>query len=78
MQRIKIYELINAERDRQDGKWGAQRSHPPLLWSAILTEECGEVAKAALESEFEGASLQEFKDELVQTAAVAICILEML
>lgn len=38
---------IMAERKLQDEKWGEQ-NHAPTTWTAILTEECGEVAKEAL------------------------------
>jgi hypothetical protein len=42
-----IFADISAERRRQDEKWGPQRHEWPV-WSAILTEETGEVAQACL------------------------------
>ena len=45
--RTSILAEIVAERQKQDAKWGEQ-NHNPIEWSAILTEECGEVAKEAL------------------------------
>ena len=45
---------------------------------AIMTEESGEVAKAVLQYKREGGELQEVKDELVQTAAMCIRMLENL
>lgn len=59
-----------AERTRQDTKWGEQ-NHKPLKWAAILAEEAGEVAKAALEGD--GA---EYRTELVQAAAVCLNAIE--
>lgn len=67
----KIFELIRAERARQDIKWGANRKLASTLWLTILVEEIGEVARAILER-------QGLKDELVQVAAVAVCWLEEL
>lgn len=59
------------ERDRQDSKWGEQRDNPPLLWLAILGEEVGEANKAVLERDWEN-----FRTELIQVAAVALCAVE--
>lgn len=56
------------ERCFQDGKWGLQ-IHDMSRWLAILTEEIGEMAKAALENDPE-----EFKKEAIQVAAVAVAI----
>ena len=81
MKRADVYALIDAERARQRIKWG--RVHQwgygdcssagvlPEVKSAVLTEECGEVAEAVLERD--AASLRE---ELVQVAAVAVAWLE--
>lgn len=75
--RQSIYSAISAERDAQDAKWGNQ-THSMPVWSAILTEEVGEVAEAALRVHFdgEGADLSHLREELVQVAAVAVHILE--
>lgn len=66
-----IREILE-ERRRQDHRWGKQ-THPPFLWAAILSEETGEVAKAALEDSWEN-----YRRELVQIAAVAVAALEAL
>lgn len=68
---------VLAEMDRQDRKWGPQRKQHPLKWVAILTEECGEVAQAALDQEHgEKKALvvgdDQFLLEAVQVAAVAV------
>ena len=72
-----IIDKITAERTYQDEKWGKQR-HAWPLWSTILTEECGEVAEASLNTHFVPTPehLKELRGELVQVAAVAIEILE--
>lgn len=72
-----IYTDISTERDSQDAKWGRQHHSMPV-WSAILTEECGEVAQAALEVAFHGEDdrLAHLREELVQVAAVAVQMIE--
>ncbi len=62
---------------RQDEKWGKQ-NHDPLTWSAILTEECGEFAQAALHIKFGGSAGAGLRAEAVQCAAVALQIVECL
>jgi len=66
-----ILDLL-AERQRQDDKWGEQNHHP-YKWLAILGEEVGESNKAILEG-----SLLNYRDELIQVAAVAIAAIECL
>lgn len=81
MMRSEAYQLIDAERLRQSIKWDG-----PHMWgegdcssfrvdmtvkAAVLAEECGEVAHAVLEADFEN-----LRAELVQVAAVAVAWLE--
>lgn len=83
MNRTDIYAAIDAERQRQADKW--DRPHP---WGEgdcsspgvddstkvmVLTEECGEVARAVLEWDADAT-----RRELVQVAAVAVAWLEAL
>lgn len=70
---------ILKEREAQDVKWGEQ-NHKPIEWVAILTEEVGEVSAEALELHFDhaGNSLERYRAELVQVAAVALAMLECL
>lgn len=63
---------IITERVRQEKKWGPQ-NHDPLKWNAILGEEFGEVSKAILEGD-----VKNYREELIQVAAVAIAALESL
>jgi NTP pyrophosphatase (non-canonical NTP hydrolase) len=63
---------VGEERARQDAKWGIQ-DHIPLKWNAILGEEFGEVSKAILEND-----QTNYREELIQVAAVAIAAIENL
>ena len=75
-EREHIFSAISAERASQDAKWGNQ-VHSMPIWSAILSEECGEVAEASLRVEFYGEDeLAHLREELVQVAAVAVHIIE--
>jgi NTP pyrophosphatase (non-canonical NTP hydrolase) len=82
--RDEVFELISAERERQDEKWGSQDNRHER-WLTILTEEVGEAAEAILDlgdphtfvslaGYFE--ALQHLQDEVVQIAAVAVSWLE--
>lgn len=66
-----LIDVLN-ERNRQDNKFGPQRHQHPFLWNTILTEEVGEVAKASLEAEYSNAPISDYRQELVEVAAVAI------
>lgn len=90
-EQINIFGEIMEERQRQDRKFGSNRSHTPAEWLMILGEEVGEVNKAALEAHFgyplsadrEGTPkervelhFKEYRKELIQVAAVAVAMLE--
>ena len=76
-----IHAAIMDERERQSAKWG--KDHPwgsgdcssnnvsQVVKSAVLQEECGEVARAVLD-----ADPGNLREELVQVAAVAVSWLE--
>lgn len=68
---------VLAERIRQTAKWGVQ-NHDPITWVAILSEECGEFAQAALDHKFGGKAASGLREEAVQCAAVALQIVEYL
>lgn len=80
MTRERIWAAILTERSRQSAKW--DREHDwgygdcssdmvdPAVKAAVLAEECGEVARAALDGS------TGLRDELVQVAAVAVAWLE--
>ena len=75
-----LHEVLD-ERERQEARWG-QQNHDLPRYFAILSEEVGEVAKAIVEHEFtsddlrRGLFLLEVRHELVQTAAVAVAMVE--
>jgi NTP pyrophosphatase (non-canonical NTP hydrolase) len=78
--RDEIFAAVIAERGRQAEKWGDEHDWgigdcssdlvSPAVKAAVLAEECGEVARAALDGTVD------LKDELVQVAAVAVAWLE--
>lgn len=75
-ERQRILWLIDAERNRQDAKWGGIPGvdrRDDHTYAAVLTEEVGECCRAWLERD--PASL---RDELVQVAAVAVAWIEEL
>ena len=69
------------ERVTQDLKWGEQ-NHSPAEWLMILGEEVGEANKGALEAHFSGyartGDLSNYREELIQVAAVAVAAIESL
>lgn len=82
MTRAEIYALIDAERTAQAAKWNTEHDWgwgdcsstgiSSAVKAAVLAEECGEVARAALDGTTDLAA------ELVQVAAVAVAWLESL
>jgi len=77
MSTVSVLREVRHERRRQDAKWGDQSGNPDLVWSAVLTEETGEVAQAILKTQFEGGkTIADVREELVQVAAVAVAHVE--
>lgn len=70
-----VLENVGMERQRQDNKWG-QQDHEVGIWLAILGEEFGEVAKEIAESQARSLDVAHLREELVQTAAVAVAWVE--
>ena len=72
-----IFVAIGAERLRQDIKWGpsATRGQAMTVRQTVLTEEVGEVAKAILHGPIDGWA--PLREELIQVAAVAVSMVEM-
>lgn len=83
---------VEDERRDQDYKWG-QQDHNLVEWMTILTEEVGEAAKEACDYHFNNPPkkftclsqddiqkkrLAAYRKELIQTAAVAIAMVESL
>ena len=67
------------EQETQEKKWGEQ-NHDPFIYLAILNEEVGELAQAALQTYFGGCrgGLDHLREEGIHTAAVALAIVECL
>lgn len=70
-------EMVLRERRRQDAKWGEQ-NNDPFVYLAVLTEETGELAQAALHTRFGGPKAEGLMEEAIHTAAVALAIVECL
>ena len=68
---------ILEERLRQDEKWGEQ-NNDPFTYLTILGEEFGEACEAALHTKFGGHKASSLREEAIQTAAVAMAIVECL
>jgi hypothetical protein len=66
---------IIRERDSQDYKWGIQ-NHSLAEWLIILAEEFGEASKEINEFHFRRGVVADIRAELVQTAAVAVAMIE--
>ncbi|MFJ8268508.1 hypothetical protein [Peribacillus asahii] len=75
----KVLLAVEAERFRQNAKWGRQR-HSYGAWLAILAEEFGEVAQAMQGrmglTSMKDSDADDLYEELVQVAAVAVAIAE--
>lgn len=71
-----LIEMIQSENIRQLEKWGIQ-THSGPVWSTILQEEVGEVAKSILECTFGTGSHKQVAEEAIQIATVALKIAEM-
>ena len=64
------------ERQKQVEKWG-QQNHHPFHYLAILMEEVGEASQAAVQATGEPgkATWDDYREELVQVAAVALAMI---
>lgn len=75
-------ELVVAERQRQDEKWGDQSGNHPFEWMSILGEEFGELCEAVNETCFrnptqpEKGGVDKILKEAVHVAAVAVALAE--
>ena len=79
----KVLQEVYQERVAQEGKWG-QQNHVPTDYFVILAEEFGEAGKEVVEARFTRLPskrldhLQNLREELKQTAAVAVAMIEAL
>lgn len=70
-----IFGEIEAERNRQDAKFGEQ-AHEDYIWAAIAGEEFGEVCQAMLHTQFGGKAAGTTRLELLHLTAVCVSWLE--
>jgi len=77
LERLEKYNVIDAELRRAEIK---HPNFPSDMFQqlAIMQEEAGEVTKAVLHFQYEKGSLQDIKDELIQTAAMCMRMLKNL
>lgn len=66
---------VRIKREEQIEKWGPQE-HAPLDWLAILAEEFGEVAKEIAEGRIKTFDKEAYRKECMQTAAVALAMVQ--
>ena len=81
MNRSAVFAEIRKERSRQLDQWGGPHQWgngdcsnpglPDIVKTAVLAEECGEVARAVLDM-----NADSLRTELIQVAAVAVAWLE--
>lgn len=73
---VSVLGEVSFERQRQHGLWGAQ-DLDPIEWLSILSEEFGEVGREVVESHFKKRDVDpNYREELVQVAAVAVSAIE--
>lgn len=73
-----LNDVLN-ERQRQNDKFGANRTHHPFLWNTILSEEVGEAAQESLDMCFgkdPKEAIIKYRKELIEVAAVAIATIQ--
>ncbi len=71
-----ILDEIHRERRAQDRKFGDQTGKGIPKWHAILAEEAGEASKEICEILHGGGSRENLREELIQTAAVAVAFIQ--
>jgi len=77
IEKMERYKLIEEELEH------AQKKHPNFPKDmfqqlAIMQEEAGEVTKAVLHFHYENGTIEHVKEELIQTAAMCVRMLENL
>lgn len=71
-----IAEKVLREHDRQDEIWGFPQHNSFAEWGCILGEEAGELIKELCDLQFGRGDVDRMIEEAVQTAAVAVSIIE--
>lgn len=73
-----VFNLIKAERMRQEALYGPQEDRTRLEWHAILAEEMGEVSKEINDIHFKNKDTEELLTELIQLASVAVAMVQLI
>lgn len=71
-----FFAMVIAERSEQDRKWGYPQLNTLCEWASYLAEECGESIKELNDLNFGKGSKEKLVDELTQTAAMCLAILQ--
>lgn len=71
-----FFDAVLAERDRQDQKWGYPQYNSVAEWSSYMMEEAGEAAEALNNLHIGHGEWDKAYEELVQTAAMCLSIIE--
>jgi len=74
---VDILRDVRLERESQDRQWGDQK-HGMGIFYQILGEEYGEVGRAMLDCQFNDGTIAHLREELVQVAAVAVKMIELI
>ncbi len=71
MKRTEIFELIDAERNYQDGKWGTSfdNRNTPNDWVAYITAYAGKAVTLPWDA-------AKFRTSILKVAALAVAVLE--
>ena len=70
--------LVLTELERAEEKHPDWSAYSVVDMAAIVSEEAGELIRAALQHKYEGGQFEEIKKECIQTAAVALRMLKEL
>lgn len=70
-----LWDELLLERLRQDHKFGERDQHA-MMWAVILGEEVGEVNKEICESGFEWTPNDNYRNELIEVAAVSLAAIQ--
>jgi len=77
MTMLSILDEVAFEREHQDEKLGIP-NHDPSGWCEVLGEEFGEVCRGSMEHRLQGKSIDNYREELIHVAAVAVAAIECL
>lgn len=71
-----FFAMVIAERSAQDEKWGFPQKNTFVEWGGYLAEESGEAIKELNELFFGKGDKEKLVNELIQTAAMCLSIIE--